>query len=49
MRLTLTRCPMRSSIHIRAPPAPQHMERSAWRGISVSVAPAAPTSARGSS
>ena len=49
VRLTLTRCPMRSSIHMRAPPAPQHIDRSAWRGISDSCAPAAPTSARGSS
>jgi hypothetical protein len=47
-RSSLMRLPMRSSIHMRAPPAPQHIERSAWRGISVSVA-TAPTSSRGSS
>ena len=47
-RSRLIRRPIFSSIHIRAPPAPQQKERSACRGISVSVAPAAPTSARGS-
>ena len=48
-RSWLTRLPMCSSIHIRAPPAPQHRPRSAWRGISVSVAPDAPISSRGAS
>ena len=35
IRSTLIRLPIRSSIHIRAPPAPQQKERSALRGISV--------------
>ena len=48
-RSWLTRLPMCSSIHIRAPPAPQHRPRSAWRGISVSFAPDAPISSRGAS
>ncbi len=48
-RSTLMRLPMRSSIHIRAPPAPQHIERSPCRGISRMVAPEAPTSSRGAS
>ncbi len=38
VRLTLTRSPIVSSIHIRAPPAPQQKDRSELRGISVSVA-----------
>ena len=46
-RSMLMRLPMFSSIHIRAPPAPQHRARSAWRGISLSSAPAASTSSRG--
>ena len=48
-RSMLMRLPSCSSIHMRAPPAPQHMDRSPWRGISVSVAPAAPISSRGAS
>ncbi|EUA15948.1 putative iron-sulfur-binding reductase domain protein [Mycobacterium xenopi 4042] len=40
---------MCSSIHIRAPPAPQQKLRSACRGISVSDAPEAPISSRGAS
>ena len=48
-RSVLTRLPMCSSIHIRAPPAPQHRPRSACRGISVSLAPDAPISSRGAS
>ncbi len=35
VRLTLIRSPMRSSIHMRAPPAPQQKERSLLRSISV--------------
>src|SRR5690606_17673641 len=46
-RSRLMRLPMRSSIHIRAPPAPQHIDRSACRGISRRLAPEAPTSSRG--
>ena len=38
VRLRLIRSPMFSSIHIRAPPAPQQKERSELRGISVSSA-----------
>ncbi len=33
-RSLLTRLPMRSSIHMRAPPAPQQKPRSLWRCIS---------------
>ncbi len=33
-RSLLMRLPMRSSIHIRAPPAPQQKPRSLWRCIS---------------
>ena len=47
-RSRLTRLPIFSSIHMRAPPAPQQKERSACRGISASRTPAAPTSSRGS-
>ena len=47
MRSRLIRLPIFSSIHIRAPPAPQQNERSAFRGISVSATPDAPTSSRG--
>ena len=39
VRLTLIRSPMFSSIHIRAPPAPQQKERSALRSISTYDAP----------
>ncbi|PQM46285.1 hypothetical protein C1Y40_03551 [Mycobacterium talmoniae] len=46
-RSWLTRLPMCSSIHIRAPPAPQHSPRSACRGISTRLAPEAFTSSRG--
>nr|CRL58611.1 hypothetical protein CPGR_05955 [Mycolicibacterium fortuitum subsp. fortuitum DSM 46621 = ATCC 6841 = JCM 6387] len=49
VRSTFTRLPMCSSIHMRAPPAPQHRPRSAWRGISLSVTPEASTSSRGAS
>ena len=38
VRLRLIRSPMFSSIHIRAPPAPQQKERSLLRGISFSSA-----------
>ncbi len=48
-RSMLMRLPICSSIHIRAPPAPQHMERSPWRGISRSVEPDASISSRGAS
>jgi len=48
-RSWFTRLPMCSSIHIRAPPAPQHRPRSACRGISVSAAPDAPINSRGAS
>ena len=41
-RSTLIRFPIRSSIHIRAPPAPQQKERSELRGISVIPPPATP-------
>ncbi|GFJ79822.1 hypothetical protein Phou_040020 [Phytohabitans houttuyneae] len=34
-RSTLMRLPIRSSIHMRAPPAPQQKDRSWFRGISV--------------
>ena len=43
MRSTLIRLPIFSSIHIRAPPAPQHIDLSPCRGISRSRAPVAPT------
>ncbi|RII06830.1 hypothetical protein DSC45_35370 [Streptomyces sp. YIM 130001] len=33
-RSVLMRLPMRSSIHMRAPPAPQQKPRSLWRCIS---------------
>src|SRR2546423_6138259 len=52
-RSTLIRLPIRSSIHIRAPPAPQQKERSELRGISVifpglrPLASAAPRTSRG--
>ena len=39
VRFTLMREPMLSSIHMRAPPAPQQKEVSLLRGISVNVAP----------
>ena len=39
VRLTLIRSPMVSSIHIRAPPAPQQNDRSPLRSISASSAP----------
>ena len=48
-RSWFTRLPMCSSIHIRAPPAPQHRPVSACRGISFSVTPDAPISSRGAS
>ena len=48
-RSWFTRLPMCSSIHIRAPPAPQHIEREPWRGISVRVEPEASISSRGAS
>ena len=38
VRFMLIRSPVFSSIHIRAPPAPQQNERSLLRGISVSSA-----------
>ena len=48
VRLMLMRVPRFSSIHIRAPPAPQQNDRSRLRGISVSVSPGmAPSSSRG--
>ena len=40
-RSVLMRLPIRSSIHIRAPPAPQQKERSELRGISVTPPAAA--------
>jgi len=44
----LIRVPSFSSIHIRAPPAPQQNDFSPWRGISVRVTPgSAPMSSRG--
>ncbi|CPU17117.1 Uncharacterised protein [Mycobacteroides abscessus] len=46
-RSMLMRLPSCSSIHMRAPPAPQHMERSPCLGISVIAAPEAPISSRG--
>ena len=45
-RFTLIRLPMFSSIHMRAPPAPQQKDRSAWRGISASSAPGRRRAAR---
>ena len=48
-RSMLIRLPICSSIHMRAPPAPQHMDRSPWRGISRSVEPDASISSRGAS
>jgi hypothetical protein len=39
VRSTLMRLPIFSSIHIRAPPAPQQKPRSLQRGISVAVRP----------
>lgn len=48
-RSTLIRLPIFSSIHIRAPPAPQHIDLSPCRGISRSWAPVALTSSRGAS
>ena len=47
VRSRLIRLPVFSSIHIRAPPAPQHSERALLRGISDSVTPVAPISSRG--
>ena len=39
VRFTLIRSPMFSSIHIRAPPAPQQKDRSELRSISTYSAP----------
>ncbi len=39
VRFSLIRLPIVSSIHIRAPPAPQQKERSEWRSISTYSAP----------
>ena len=39
VRFTLIREPRFSSIHMRAPPAPQQKERSELRGISANFAP----------
>ena len=39
VRLTLIRSPMFSSIHMRAPPAPQQKDRSELRSISTNSAP----------
>ena len=47
VRSRLIRFPIFSSIHIRAPPAPQHNDRAVFRGISVSVTPDASISSRG--
>ncbi len=50
IRLPLIRVPSFSSIHIRAPPAPQQNERLPCRGISVSATPgSALMSSRGGS
>ena len=49
VRLTLMRSPMVSSIHMRAPPAPQQKPVSLLRGISTRFAPDAPISSRGAS
>ena len=38
VRVSLIREPMVSSIHIRAPPAPQQKDRSELRGISMNLA-----------
>ena len=46
VRFTLIRSPMVSSIHIRAPPAPQQKDRSELRGISTTRRRAAPGAAR---
>ena len=48
VRFMLTRVPSFSSIHMRAPPAPQQKEVSPLRGISVSSTPGRdPISSRG--
>ncbi len=48
VRVLLIRVPIFSSIHMRAPPAPQQKDRSELRGISVKVTPgSAPISSRG--
>ena len=48
VRLRLIRVPRSSSIHIRAPPAPQQNDCSLVRGISVRVSPGtAPSTSRG--
>ena len=47
VRSRLIRLPTFSSIHIRAPPAPQQNDRAEFRGISASVAPVASISSRG--
>jgi hypothetical protein len=39
VRFSLIRSPIRSSIHMRAPPAPQQKDRSAERSISTYSAP----------
>ena len=49
VRLTLMRWPMVSSIHMRAPPAPQQKPVFLLRGISTRFAPDAPISSRGAS
>src|SRR5437879_1795469 len=46
-RSVLMRLPIRSSIHIRAPPAPQQNERSELRGISVTAPAARVSTSRG--
>jgi hypothetical protein len=46
IRSSLIRLPIRSSIHMRAPPAPQQSARSAWRGISTVSIPGTADSAR---
>ena len=47
-RVVLMRVPIDSSIHMRAPPAPQQKDFSRLRGISATVTPGrAPSSSRG--
>ena len=47
MRSRLIRFPIFSSIHIRAPPAPQHIDLAEFRGISFNVTPDASINSRG--
>ena len=49
VRSRFTRLSGSSSIHMRPPPAPQHMPKCLCRCISTSSAPALPRTARGSS